>query len=95
MSWKLQEEQEGDKYYYTVGVKGSPYKELQHSSPETSCKYDEKQFTESESELESFSQTKLVTTMLWFHYANLVCVVKVFNILSSVTIRIFDIHHAL
>ncbi|XP_048758966.2 uncharacterized protein LOC125668674 [Ostrea edulis] len=58
VSWKLQEEQEGDKYYYTVGVKGSPYKELQHSSPETSCKYDEKQFTESESELESFSQTK-------------------------------------
>ncbi|XP_065923799.1 uncharacterized protein [Magallana gigas] len=59
VSWKLQEEQEGDKYYYTVGVKGSQNYQQQHSSPQPSTrKHNEKPLTDSESDLrQSESQT--------------------------------------
>lgn len=65
MSWKLQEEQEGDKYYYTVGVKGSPNYQQQHSSPQPSRKHNEKPLTDSESDLrQSDSQTRSVHLFL-------------------------------
>ncbi|XP_062582846.1 probable serine/threonine-protein kinase roco7 isoform X1 [Saccostrea cucullata] len=54
VSWKLQEEQEGDKYYYTVGVKGSP----QPRSPQKTHNGYQKQISDSESELQSDSQLK-------------------------------------
>lgn len=65
MSWKLHEEQEGDKYYYTVGVKGSPNHQQQHSSPQPSRKHKEKPLTDSESDLrQSDSQTRSVHLFL-------------------------------
>ncbi|XP_078318256.1 inactive serine/threonine-protein kinase TEX14-like isoform X2 [Crassostrea virginica] len=57
VSWKLQEEQEGNKYYYTVGVKESPEYQQQPNSPQTSRKYHETQMIDSENDLESESQT--------------------------------------
>lgn len=65
MSWKLHEEQEGDKYYYTVGVKGSPNHQQQHSSPQPSRKHNEKPLTDSESDLrQNDSQTRSVHLFL-------------------------------
>lgn len=58
VSWKLQEEQEGNKYYYTVGVKESPEYQQQPNSPQTSRKYHETQMIDSENDLESESQTR-------------------------------------